>query len=87
MGIEVPKLVTRLREFYSASTNASSSPEAVKEPENNKESLDSPPPAPSQEMGKVLTRRTGWILEWDVRRSLVTITEGEGGKVWSQKVC
>jgi homoaconitate hydratase len=32
-----------------------------------------------------LTRRTGWTLEWDVRRSKVTITEGDG-KSWSQKV-
>jgi homoaconitate hydratase len=35
---------------------------------------------------KKLTRRTGWKLVWDVRRSKVTVTEGEGGAVWSQKV-
>ncbi|SPO06953.1 probable Homoaconitase, mitochondrial [Cephalotrichum gorgonifer] len=35
---------------------------------------------------KTLTRRTGWKLLWDVRRSKVTVTEGEGGKSWSQKV-
>jgi homoaconitate hydratase len=35
---------------------------------------------------KVATRRTGWTFEWDVRRSLVKITEGEGGETWSQKV-
>lgn len=34
---------------------------------------------------KVLTRRTGWTLEWDVRRSKVTITESDG-KSWSPKV-
>ncbi|GFP55596.1 homoaconitase, mitochondrial [Trichoderma asperellum] len=34
---------------------------------------------------KVLTRRTGWKLKWDVRRSRVTITE-EGGETWSEKV-
>jgi homoaconitate hydratase len=33
----------------------------------------------------ILTRRTGWTLEWDVRRSKVTITEGDG-KSWSQRV-
>jgi homoaconitate hydratase len=35
---------------------------------------------------KVPTRRTGWKLVWDVRRSKVTVTEGEGGETWSQKV-
>ena len=34
---------------------------------------------------KTLTLRTGWHLEWDVRRSKVTITEASGEK-WSQKV-
>lgn len=32
------------------------------------------------------TRRTGWKLVWDVMRSNVTVTEGEGGATWSQKV-
>jgi len=35
---------------------------------------------------KVPTQRTGWKLVWDVRRSKVIVTEGEGGKTWSQKV-
>jgi homoaconitate hydratase len=35
---------------------------------------------------KKLTRRTSWKLSWDVRRSKVTVTEGEGGETWSQKV-
>lgn len=41
---------------------------------------------------KVLTRRTGWTLEWDVRRSRITVTEGEGpgdggeSKSWSEQV-
>lgn len=39
----------------------------------------------SEDGKKVLTRRTGWKLKWDVRRSKVTITE-EGGKTWSEKV-
>lgn len=56
MGLEVPRLVERLREIY----------------KDNKD-------------GK-LTRRTGWTLAWDVRRSKVTVTEGEGGATWSQKV-
>lgn len=32
------------------------------------------------------TRRTGWTLEWDLERSLVTVQEGEGGEKWSQRV-
>ncbi|KAM0276554.1 hypothetical protein ACHAQH_006655 [Verticillium albo-atrum] len=34
---------------------------------------------------KVLTRRTGWTLKWDLRRSKVTVTE-KGGETWSVKV-
>ncbi|KAL7928880.1 hypothetical protein V8C35DRAFT_284871 [Trichoderma chlorosporum] len=34
---------------------------------------------------KVLTRRTGWRLLWDVRRSKVVITEKDGSS-WEQKV-
>ncbi|KAK3374104.1 hypothetical protein B0T24DRAFT_553944 [Lasiosphaeria ovina] len=54
MGVEVPRLVQRLRETFGAD--------------------------------KTPTRRTGWKFVWDVRRSKVTVTEGEGGKTWSQKV-
>jgi homoaconitate hydratase len=58
MGLEVPKLVERLREAFSSSDTASPS----------------------------LSRRTGWTLEWDVRRSQVTVQEGEGGNKWTQQV-
>ncbi|KAF2397134.1 mitochondrial homoaconitase [Trichodelitschia bisporula] len=85
MGVEVPKLVSRLREVFSA-LSSNEGQQSVKEPEENKESLDSPPPAATQPKEKLLTRRTGWTLEWDVRRSLVTIQEGESGDKWSQKV-
>ncbi|OTA98691.1 hypothetical protein M426DRAFT_325765 [Hypoxylon sp. CI-4A] len=57
MGVEVPRLVSRLREEFGGSTGE-----------------------------KIRTRRTGWTFNWDVRRSKVTITEGEGGETWSQKV-
>ncbi|CAN9172186.1 unnamed protein product [Alternaria alternata] len=87
MGVEVPKLANRLREVFS-SQDASSSQQAIKEPSNNRESLDSPPPAaaaqPSQ--AKQLTRRTGWTLEWDVRRSTVSVQEGPNGAKWNVKV-
>lgn len=39
----------------------------------------------SEDGKKLLTRRTGWKLKWDVRRSRVTITE-ESGETWSEKV-
>ncbi|KAL3479440.1 hypothetical protein BJX99DRAFT_222117 [Aspergillus californicus] len=55
MGLEVPRLITRLRETF--------------------ESGD-----------KVLTRRTGWTLTWDVRRSLIEVQEGANGPKWTQKV-
>lgn len=55
MGVEVPRLVQRLRETF-------------------------------KDAEKVPTRRTGWKFVWDVRRSKVTVTEGEGGESWSQKV-
>ncbi|KDN67785.1 putative homoaconitase [Colletotrichum sublineola] len=56
MGVEVPKLVQRLRETFK-----------------------------SEGGDKVLTRRTGWKLQWDVRRSKVTVTEKDG-ETWSVKV-
>jgi homoaconitate hydratase len=60
----------------------------VQEPNQNKDSLDLPPPGmqASPAVEKVLTRRTGWKFIWDVKRSKVIITEGEGGDTWSQKV-
>jgi homoaconitate hydratase len=86
MGVEVPRLVQRLREKFSGQKVEANT--AVKEPSQNKDSLDSPPQAqqasPVEE--KVLTRRTGWKFVWDVRRSKVFVTEGEGGETWSQKV-
>ncbi|EFQ29692.1 homoaconitase [Colletotrichum graminicola] len=56
MGVEVPKLVQRLRETFKG-----------------------------EDGDKVLTRRTGWKLKWDVRRSKVTVTE-KSGETWSVKV-
>lgn len=56
MGVEVPKLVQRLRETFK-----------------------------NEGEDKVLTRRTGWKLCWDLRRSKVIVTEGSG-ESWSVKV-
>ncbi|KAL8659007.1 MAG: hypothetical protein Q9202_007329 [Teloschistes flavicans] len=87
MGVEVPKLVQRLRETFSG-VNPDVSQRNITEPSRNSDSLDSPPPAPQvtplQE--KLLTRRTGWKFTWDVRRSKVDVQEGEGGPKWSQQV-
>ena len=58
MLLEVPRLVTRLREVFGA-------------PDDSKE--------------QVLTRRTGWKLEWDVQRSKVNVTEADG-TTWSESV-
>ena len=54
MTVEVPELVTRLREEF-----------------KNEE--------------KVLSRRTGWKVKWDVERSWVEVTE-KSGKTWGMKV-
>ncbi|KAI3338717.1 homoaconitase [Ustulina deusta] len=39
---------------------------------------------PSSE--KVPTRRTGWILTWDISRSTVKVQEGKDGECWEEKV-
>jgi homoaconitate hydratase len=86
MGVEVPRLVQRLRETFSATT--STSLKDVVEPKQNQESLDSPPPGllTTPSPAKALTRRTGWKFVWDVRRSQVVIQEGPHGQEWTQKV-
>ena len=87
MGVEVPKLIKRLREVFSTS-EPQAMQQNVKEPKGNWESLDSPPPAPQTmpPQEKQLTRRTGWKLTWDVRRSKVEVQEGPGGPTWNQTV-
>jgi homoaconitate hydratase len=89
MGVEVPKLANRLREVFS-SQNPAASQQDVKDTDNNRQDgdADMPPPAAQAQPApaKQLTRRTGWTLEWDVRRSTVNVQEGPGGKKWSVKV-
>jgi homoaconitate hydratase len=53
MGLEVPRLVERLRESFGE--------------------------------GKTLTRRTGWTLTWDVRRSQIEVKEHDG-TTWTHRV-
>ena len=59
MGLEVPRLVQRLRTHFTS---------------------------PSNDMKQQLTRRTGWTLIWDVKRSLIEVQEGEGGETWTEPV-
>ncbi|KAF2462376.1 hypothetical protein BDY21DRAFT_331231 [Lineolata rhizophorae] len=85
LGLEVPQLIQRLRDSFS-STPPQRSGSSIAEPEENNQSLDSPPPTSVDPPHiKPLTIRTGWTLEWDVKRSLVNIIEGSSGKTWSQK--
>ena len=92
MGVEVPKLIHRLRESFASSSSSASSATGkagtapITEPAQNRQSLDSPPPAPLAADAKQLTVRTGWTFTWDVRRSRVVVKEGEGGETWTQAV-
>ncbi|QIX01391.1 hypothetical protein AMS68_006908 [Peltaster fructicola] len=86
MGVEVPKLVERLRATFGGAKEQAPKTAAIKEPEQNRQSLDSPPPAPQQTTKSTLTVRTGWTFTWDVRRSQVVIQEGADGERWTQKV-
>ncbi|KAK0310270.1 mitochondrial Homoaconitase [Friedmanniomyces endolithicus] len=93
MGVEVPKLIQRLRESFSDGSKSSSTGKTnptppITEPTQNKQSLDSPPPAPISKPAKqsALTVRTGWTFTWDVRRSRVVVVEGDGGREWTQRV-
>ncbi|KAF2183960.1 aconitase iron-sulfur domain-containing protein [Zopfia rhizophila CBS 207.26] len=86
-GRNIPKLANRLREVFSSYT-PSSSRQNMEKPSQNRGSLDSPPMGAVAQPAQVkqLTRRTGWMLEWDVRRSTVTVQEGPDGARWSVKV-
>jgi len=98
MGLEVPRLVERLRSHFSSesastpastsvsTSSSSSSKPAVAEPTANEQSLDTPPPGPIEPHERQLTRRTGWTLTWDVARSVVEVQEGPGGAVWTERV-
>ncbi|KAG8531972.1 mitochondrial Homoaconitase [Bacidia gigantensis] len=87
MGIETPRLIHRLRKVFSGNV-ASITQQKMQEPLQNKDSLDSPPPAPqaTPKQENTLTRRTGWKLTWDVRRSKITVQEGQSGDRWTEKI-
>jgi homoaconitate hydratase len=100
MGLEVPRLVERLRSHFSSesastpaststftsTSSSSSSNPAVPEPTANEQSLNTAPPGPVVPHKRQLTRRTGWTMTWDVARSVVEVQEGPGGAVWTERV-
>ncbi|OQN99939.1 Homoaconitase, mitochondrial [Cryoendolithus antarcticus] len=88
MGVEVPRLIERLRAAFPnlSSSPPPSKPQAITEPEQNSQSLDSPPPAPPSVPASDLTIRTGWTFTWDVARSEVIVKEGADGEEWKQSV-
>lgn len=85
--LEIPNLVNLLRERFSAQP-LNDIGAAISEPKNNRESLDSTPPGPINVAAKekVLTRRTGLQLHWDVRRSLVEVTDTNSKTIFKEKV-
>jgi len=88
MSLEVPRLVRRLRETFSDKP-ASTDKDEITEPVGNKEeqqSLDSPSPASPAPQVKKLSRRTGWKLVWDVKKSQIEVQEGPNGQKWTEKV-
>ena len=82
--LEIPKLVERLRASFPASSMHQK--EEITEASYDKELLSSSPSALPREKAEVLTRRTGWHLTWDVRRSKVEIDEGHDKPKWSLDV-
>jgi homoaconitate hydratase len=68
MGLEVPKLVERLRQSFSLSSVQQQ--QGVTEPSKNQEPLESSSPATFQETSKALTRRTGWTLRLGMSREV-----------------
>ena len=62
IGLEVPRLVERLRTCFSSPSSSVNARE------------------------RQLTRRTGWTLTWDVKRSVVEVQEGEAGEIWTERV-
>ena len=88
MGLEVPRLIRRLRETFAETDASADKHDEITEPIGNKEnqeSLDSPPPAMPAAKEKMLTRRTGWKLVWDVKKSQIEVQEADG-KTWTEKV-
>ncbi|KAF5632180.1 aconitase 3-isopropylmalate dehydratase large alpha beta subdomain protein [Fusarium sp. NRRL 25303] len=41
---------------------------------------------PKDAKNPIPTFRTGWTLEWDVKKGMVHVQEGEGGEKWTEKV-
>ena len=89
LGLELPGLIQLLRNRFSSQVPSNAKGLGlVVEPDLNKESLDSPPPGPEKKpvVKKQLTRRTGYRLHWDVRKSRVEVRDGEGRVIYQERV-
>lgn len=87
-NLELPDLVRLLRKRSSGQLDEINYKEEITEPQGNRQSLDSPPPAPIKVSAKekMLTRRTGLHLRWDVRRSLVEVLDSRNDRIFRKKV-
>ena len=94
MGVEVPRLIGRLREVFGSTPTQDTTSEAVTEPSGNRESLDSPPSSSPSTINAVgidkaspsSTTRTDWTFTWDIRQSMIYVREGKDGPTWEQRV-
>jgi len=84
MGLEVPKLIHRLRDTFPETVPPETHDAAPELAEKQHGGASSPSPPPSRE--KLLSRRTGWKLVWDVMKSQIEVTEGPHGQTWTEKV-
>lgn len=84
LTLDVPKLVERLRASFPALSMHQKQEDT--EAPYDEELLEFSPSVLPREKAKVLTRRTGWYLTWDVRSCKVEIDEGHDKRKWSFNV-
>lgn len=89
LGLELPGLVHLLRKCFSETVPKENQLSAKSSEDRLIPSGSSAAPANTDDMAapkKVLTRRTDLKLRWDVRRSLVEVTDSRGKIIFRQKV-
>jgi homoaconitate hydratase len=84
MGLEVPRLIERLRLKFPVSPDPQK--QEAEQSLSPGDSRDSQRIGPQNEPAKILTRRTGWHLTWDVRKSHIVVDEGDGQPTWTVQV-